>query len=79
MWAKEKEYDQLLLDKTYPWKIKCDDNTKGSELYYEQAITKRNMPIIRVTSKSDYDPLTTLRSFMDMKTRHLYDENIKTC
>jgi len=35
------------------------------------------MPYIRVTSHTDYDVLTTLRSYLDENNRKNYDKNIE--
>ena len=56
-----------------------DEKKPGKELMFEQGVSKRGMQILRVRAKSNYDPLTTVRCYVDKEMRLDYDENIKDC
>jgi len=67
----------MLVDTTHVWTVGTDSKKKGEELYYDMATSKAGKPMLRVTSYSDFDTLTTFRASVDEKTRKTYDKNVE--
>ena len=59
------------------WKLEKDQKKVGQELRFEQATSERGMQILRVTAKSDHDPLTFVRAYCNKELRKTYDKNFK--
>lgn len=79
MWEVKQVFFDLLDDTSLNWRVCSDTQKKGSELKYEQTVSKNGMQLMRVISKSDHDPLTTLKAYIDHDTRLAYDRNVKDC
>jgi len=67
----------MLVDTTHVWTVGTDSKKKGEELFYDMATSKSGKPMLRVTSYSDFDPLTTFRACVDEKIRQTYDKNVE--
>lgn len=73
----EKEFDELLTDSSLNWHL----TRESDELQYETATSKKGMNILRVKARSNYDPVTTARAYLDEDTKKSMDKTLKdvTC
>ena len=67
----------MFVDTTHVWTVGTDSKKKGEELYYDMSTSKDGKPMLRVTSYSDFDALTTFRACVDENTRKTYDKNVE--
>ena len=74
--AKEKEFFQVLNDKSKEWSETI--NNKKTGLICEQKVSKGGMNCIRVTCPSDFDAWTSFRAASNTDLRLKYDKQIQT-
>ena len=74
-WAKMKEFKAMLKDKSKEWNVTIED--KKERLKCEQMMSKNGFNMLRAYSESDYDPLTTFRTWGNTDCRLIYDKNME--